>query len=585
MRILFTCGREPGYVRNRMVLRALEALGPVDRLTDDSPSYARRLALLGLRLLRGLPAHDLAFVGFLGYPLVFPVRLLTSRPLVFDAFLSTFDTLCLERRRFRADSLVGRLLRGMDRQACLLADLVLVDTEEHRARLAELLDVPAERFAVLPVGVEDDLFRPAPLRPADGPFHVFYYGSFLPLQGVEHLLRAAALLPEVRFTVAGDGPLLEESRRLARELGCDNVDFSGWVPYERLPERIAGADLCLGGHFTSLPKAAAVVSTKAYQFLAVGRPTILGDLPANRRLFAHGREAWMVPCEDPQALAGAIRHLQGDPLLRETLAREGARRVRESFSQEAVARRLQGLLAGLAGPGVPDRAEPPLTLNAWLRVDRVDRLLRSLPEVRTILEVGCGQGALGTRLAEHYDYVGVERDPRSLEVARTRLGERVQAHLPGRTFDLVCAFEVLEHQEDDEAALREWRGHVRPGGWLLLSVPADPRQFGAADRLAGHWRRYSEEDLARVLGRSGFVDVRTVRYGGPFGYLLQAGRNLLARRTGISGDREVETNASGRWMQPSIGSGWRTRALSAPFRALQRLLPIGPGLVALARNP
>lgn len=343
MRTLFTCGREPDYVRNRLVRKALRRLGPVEEVTDASPSYPARLARLALRLLRGLPRHDLAFVGFYGYPLVFPVRLLTRKPLVFDAFLSTFDTLCHERRRFRPESPAGRLLRAFDRRACLLADRVLIDTEEHRDYLAELLDVPAERFAVLPVGAEDDLFQPRPPRPPDGTFHVFFYGSFLPLQGVEHIVEAARVAPEIRFTLAGDGPLRARIRKSAGDLS--NVEFPGWIPYRELPERIAAADACLGGHFTTFRKAACVVSTKTYQFLACARPTIVGDLPANRSAFEHERHVLAVPPEDPGQLALALRRVRDERGLRDLLAEQGRRRFVEAYSQEALARRLESILS------------------------------------------------------------------------------------------------------------------------------------------------------------------------------------------------------------------------------------------------
>ena len=54
----------------------------------------------------------------------------------------------------------------------------------------------------------------------------------------------------------------------------------------------------------------------------------------------------------------------------------------------------------------------------------------------------------------------------------------------------MCAFEVLEHIDDDALALKQWREYLRPSGWLLLSVPAHQDQYGAADELVGHYRRY-----------------------------------------------------------------------------------------------
>ena len=69
-------------------------------------------------------------------------------------------------------------------------------------------------------------------------------------------------------------------------------------------------------------------------------------------------------------------------------------------------------------------------------------------------------------------------------------------------FDLVCAFEVLEHIEDDVAALREWGAKVRPGGYVMISSPAFPDRFGPFDHFAGHFRRYDRQQFVRPADRT-----------------------------------------------------------------------------------
>ncbi len=131
---------------------------------------------------------------------------------------------------------------------------------------------------------------------------------------------------------------------------------------------------------------------------------------------------------------------------------------------------------------------PALSPNAWLRWDVVSRLLPAVVHPGAdVLEVGCGQGGFGVRLALQYRYVGVEPDPISYDLARTRLaaagaGEVRHGDLavlrPEERFDLVCAFEVIEHIEDDRAALRDWVARLRPGGVLLLPRPR-PTSIGS----------------------------------------------------------------------------------------------------------
>ena len=239
----------------------------------------------------------------------------------------------------------------------------------------------------------------------------------------------------------------------------------------------------------------------------------------------------------------------------------------------------------------------PLTPNAWLRFDMVARMF---PDgVTDVLEVGCGQGSFGLRAAKHHRYVGLEPDTGSYEVARQRfeqagLGEvrnTMLADLPAdERFDLVCAYEVLEHIEDDAAALAEWAGRLRPGGWLLLSVPAHQSRFAAADVLVGHFRRYDPNAMADLLRRTGLEQIEVREYGMPLGYALEAGRNAIGRRrlaSAAAADASMaeRTGASGRLLQPQGGlRGTATRLGTAPFRMAQRGFPgAGTGLVARAR--
>jgi SAM-dependent methyltransferase len=239
---------------------------------------------------------------------------------------------------------------------------------------------------------------------------------------------------------------------------------------------------------------------------------------------------------------------------------------------------------------------PPFTLNAWLRYDLIQWTLAGLDGIESILEIGAGQGALAARLAAKYRYVGIEPDEQSCEAAKEVLGRLgsgemvcgdVLALPADAVFDAVCAFEVLEHIEDDGAALRAWRAHLRPGGHLLMSVPLYQRRFAAADRFVGHFRRYDPEPLGDLLREAGFADVKLQTFGFPLGHVLEKSRNLLARMAKPDESREERTGASGRRFQPTGRKGLATQALSAPFRIAQRPFydtRLGAGLFALARR-
>jgi SAM-dependent methyltransferase len=228
-----------------------------------------------------------------------------------------------------------------------------------------------------------------------------------------------------------------------------------------------------------------------------------------------------------------------------------------------------------------------LTLTAWLRWDRIRPLLPG--DARTVLEIGAGLGGTGAMLSRRYAYTGLEPDPIAYSIAARRnpgrvLQQRVEDH--EGMYDLVCAFEVLEHIEDDLQALRDWYSHSRK--WLLLSVPMDPDRFGPADEHVGHYRRYTRATLATALSETGWSPGAIHAYGFPAGYVLDAARQRLAARIERQPDSMMErTHASGRWLQPRDAFAPVTWAAGLPLRLLQRPFgdsDLGTGLIALARR-
>jgi SAM-dependent methyltransferase/glycosyltransferase involved in cell wall biosynthesis len=584
------------------------------------PLLLARLARCWAALARTagrLPPPDVVVVGYLGHFDVRLARLLFRRtPIVLDHLVGASDT---ARDRQLSGGIRQVLLRRIDSGALHAADLIMVDTEEH---LTALPPAHQRRAVVVPVGAPRAWFDAA--RPhlsdaaaPDGPLRVAFFGLYTPLQGAPVIGAAIALLAgaPIEMTMIGHGQDGAATRHAAAN---DAVRWMDWVAPADLPELIAGHDVCLG-IFGTGAKALRVVPNKVFQGAAAGCAIVTSDTAPQRR--ALGDAARFVPPGDPAGLAGALLALAGDPAEIER-GRAAARRLAlDSFTPEQVVRplleQLDQLGLGAAGRGASTRsgtpgalgesraASPassgaldrlaPLTPNAWLRFDVVRRMIPR--GVADILEVGCGQGALGVRLAARYRYLGLEPDPQSRAVARHRLARAGRGEVrdklagsPGQAelFDLVCAFEVLEHIKDDAAALAEWGQWLRPGGWLLLSVPAHQRRFAAADELVGHFRRYDPAGMAELLRGTGFEEIEVREYGMPLGYLLEAGRNAVGRRrlaAKPAESMEQRTGASGRLLQPSGGlRGAAARWGTAPFRLAQRGFPrTGTGLVVLAR--
>ena len=231
-------------------------------------------------------------------------------------------------------------------------------------------------------------------------------------------------------------------------------------------------------------------------------------------------------------------------------------------------------------------------MSAWLRYGSIRRAL-ALARPRRVLEVGAGEGGLGAWLAGRFDYVGVEPDEASRRVAIGRLhavgrGEMLPslAATGTRRYDVVCAFEVLEHIQDDGSALQSWCERLEPRGHLLISVPAHSVRFGLSDRYVGHFRRYDRGPLGELLEAAGFEIVQWHSYGAGLGHALDGLRNFFLRRRATSTTAEG-TALSGRLFQPrSSARVFLNYLVALPFRVLQAPFAstdIGIGYVVLAR--
>jgi glycosyltransferase involved in cell wall biosynthesis len=304
-----------------------------------------RLPLLALRLLvcwsrlarraRSGRRTDVVLVGYLGHFDVLLARALFPRtPLVLDQLVFAADTAA---DRGVARGLRPRLLRTLDRLACGVADLVVIDTEEN-ARLA-----PAgTRTLVVTVGAPAAWYVPHERQPST-PLSVVFFGLFTPLQGAVTIGASAALLDPARvhLTLMGGGQDLDAARAAA---GDAPVEWIAWVPGEQLPAQVAAHDVCLG-IFGTTPKASRVVPNKLFQGAAAGCALVTSDTAPQRRVL--GEAAVYVPAGDAPALAAALSALAADPARVRDLAASAASLSTAAFTPLAVTAPLDAALTRL----------------------------------------------------------------------------------------------------------------------------------------------------------------------------------------------------------------------------------------------
>lgn len=223
-----------------------------------------------------------------------------------------------------------------------------------------------------------------------------------------------------------------------------------------------------------------------------------------------------------------------------------------------------------------------------------------------LLEAGCGAGALLADLSlRGFDCTGLEPSAHAATLAKTLASVsgtnyRIASEPDGvwnASFGVVCAFDVLEHIQDDHAALAQWCGWLRPGGKLLVSVPAHSQRWGPGDVWAGHYRRYDREPLLKLLASQALQIEHVECYGFPLANLTEwigkrTYRRLLAERDAnvspeaASAESGIQRDTYLRHFS-KIDSVVGRLALRTNF-LLQRMAlrtDLGSGYLVLARKP
>ena len=169
---------------------------------------------------------------------------------------------------------------------------------------------------------------------------ILFYGTFVPLQGIEHIIRAAKILTdtEFRFRLVGDGQTRQSAVELAEHLGLRNVEFPGLMTQRDLVDEMARSSIVLGVFGTS-KKANRVIPHKLFEALACGRPVLTGDTEAIREGL-EGDEVATCAVGDPYSLAHAISELMADRDRLDSLAAAGLASFQSSFAREPQSRRL-----------------------------------------------------------------------------------------------------------------------------------------------------------------------------------------------------------------------------------------------------
>jgi SAM-dependent methyltransferase len=221
----------------------------------------------------------------------------------------------------------------------------------------------------------------------------------------------------------------------------------------------------------------------------------------------------------------------------------------------------------------------------------LEPVVRNLKVPYRVLEVGCGTGntlRVLEQVCRGAALTGTDPFEEALAIARGRVrcklvrADVAHLDLPG-TFELMAAFDVLEHIDDDIAAVRRLRSKSADGGRLMVTVPAHQHLWSYADDAAYHYRRYSAGQLRTALESAGYV----VEYLTPFMswvYPLMWAKRRLASAAGRTHRDAFALTLQDLRIVPGVnGVLLSLLAMELPLVRRRRILPVGTSLLAIAR--
>ncbi len=233
---------------------------------------------------------------------------------------------------------------------------------------------------------------------------------------------------------------------------------------------------------------------------------------------------------------------------------------------------------------VYDRMAELDQLHWWYRARRqvLEALIRRSadlsPDAR-LLEVGCGTGH-NLPMLERFGHVdAIEVDPAARAIAERRLGRAVSgaplpelSDVPRSHYDLIGAFDVIEHIDDDVAAVGALATCLKPGGKLILAVPAHQWMWSGHDELNHHKRRYSKRSLRKLITDSP-LQLQSIGYFNSLLFPLAVAARFAGKLTGRGGGGET---------LPPKPLNWAFEQMFGVERYLAGRLPMPPGLSLFA---
>ncbi|MBS3172162.1 glycosyltransferase [Candidatus Woesearchaeota archaeon] len=267
------------------------------------------------------------------------------KKIIFDVFISDYENLVIDRKIIKEKSMKSKLLKFIDKMSCKLADHCILDTQEHISYFCSEFKLKNKKFSVVYVGADDEIFYPKEDIKKDK-FIVEFHGTFIPLQGVEYIVKAAKILEKenIQFKIIGSGQEHKKIKELYKDLKLNNIEFTDKnISLEELAKEINKANICLGIFGESI-KTNNVIPNKAFETIATKKPLITSETKAIKEIFIDKENCLLCKPHNEKDLADKILILKNDNKLREKIANNSYKKFKDKLDNKNIGKEVTKIL-------------------------------------------------------------------------------------------------------------------------------------------------------------------------------------------------------------------------------------------------
>jgi len=331
----------PDFSRSNVYINGLKIMGvKIIECNTDKLGIGQYLELI--RKFREIKENlDVIIIGYPGYSLVPLARLLTKKPIIFDALCSMYEAEIISRGRYKYNPFRKLKLYFQDWLDFHLADISLVESKAQKKYLMSRYGIDSKKLAVLYTGLNSKLFY-SNNKKINHKFTVLFRGRLMPEAGLETVIEAAKLLQDkaIHFLIIGFGI---QEKLVGEKIKIYKLKNIEWVkqelPIDILRQRMEQCDISLG-QFSRNSRVDRTIPHKAFESMSMKLPYITAKSVAVAEIMQDSESCLFVQSENPKQLADAIFKLYKDQKLGVKLAQNAYNFYLNNLTPEILAQKM-----------------------------------------------------------------------------------------------------------------------------------------------------------------------------------------------------------------------------------------------------